>query len=396
MPKITLLLDLDDTLLDTNTDAFVPAYSQALASALTDVVAPAVMLPALMGGTRDMMTNTDPSLTLREVFDAHFFPKVGAERAVLQERIDHFYDDVFPTLQYVTRPRPQAVEFVEWAFAAGHHRVAVATNPFFPLKAIQHRLRWAGLPPEKYPFALVSSYETFHFTKENQAYFPEVFAQLGWPTGPVVMVGNDLQMDLLPAQAAGFPVFWMRTGKDENHPEIPQGSFDELRGWLETVDPQSIQVILNTPVSLCAALRATPAALGTLTASLPPEAWGERPAAREWCLTEILCHWRDVEREVNLPRLHTILAEKNPFIAGVVSDDWVEERQYARQDGRLALTEFTAARKDTLALLSGLQVEWPRTARHAIFGPTTLQEQAGFFAGHDQAHLQQDWKTIHK
>ena len=91
-----------------------------------------------------------------------------------------------------------------------------------------------------------------------------------------------------------------------------------------------------------------------------------------------------------------MLAEENPFIAGVVSDAWVEERQYARQDGRLALGEFTAARKDTLALLGGLQAEWTRTARHAIFGPTTLQEQAGFFAGHDQAHLQQVWKIIHK
>ena len=65
---ITLLLDLDDTLLDTNMDAFIPAYFQALSGMLADLVAPEVMLPALTGGTKAMLTNLDPALTLREVF----------------------------------------------------------------------------------------------------------------------------------------------------------------------------------------------------------------------------------------------------------------------------------------------------------------------------------------
>jgi FMN phosphatase YigB (HAD superfamily) len=225
MPKITLLLDLDDTLLDTNMEAFIPAYFSALSASLADVVAPEVMLPALMGGTKRMMTSEDPAQTLREVFDAHFFPKLGSDRTALDSRINRFYDDVFPSLQHVTKPRPEAVDFVDWAFGAGH-RVAVATNPYFPLKAVQHRMRWAGLPPEKYPFALVSSYETFHFTKETGAYFLEFLGHLGWPEGPVVMVGNDLTMDLLPAQHAGLPVFWMREGKEESQPGIPQGTFD--------------------------------------------------------------------------------------------------------------------------------------------------------------------------
>jgi len=93
---ITLLLDLDDTLLNTNMDTFIPAYYQGLAAALADKVAPEVMIPALMSGTRAMMQNLDPVLTLREVFDAHFFPRLAMDRPVLQERIDHFYDEVFP------------------------------------------------------------------------------------------------------------------------------------------------------------------------------------------------------------------------------------------------------------------------------------------------------------
>ena len=316
------------------------------------------------------------------------------ERAALQERIERFYDETFPSIQYVTRQRPEAVAFVEWAFAAGY-RVAIATNPYFPLKAVHHRMRWAGLPPENYPFALVSSYETFHFTKETGAYFAEFLGQLGWPDGPVVMVGNDINMDLLPAQRAGLPVFWMREGRDESQPGIPQGSFADLRTWLEAADPQGLQPKLDTPEAILASMRATPAVMSALAKGLPADAWLRRPAPKEWCLTEILCHLRDVDAEVHLPRFQKMLAEENPFLVGVESDRWAEARGYAQQDGAQALADFTATRKTMLGLLNGLQAEWSRPARHAIFGSTTLQELAGFIAEHDRLHIQQAWKTIH-
>ena len=40
-------------------------------------------------------------------------------------------------------------------------------------------------------------------------------------------------------------------------------------------------------------------------------------------MTEIICHLRDVEREVNLPRIRRVLAEQNPFLVGEVTDVWV-------------------------------------------------------------------------
>jgi len=98
------------------------------------------------------------------------------------------------------------VSFVEEALGRGY-RLAIATSPLFPLTAIQQRLAWAGLPVEKYPFAVVSSYETFHFAKPNPAYYAEMLARLGWPEGPVVMVGNELVNDVSPARQSGLPVF---------------------------------------------------------------------------------------------------------------------------------------------------------------------------------------------
>ena len=79
--NLTLLLDLDDTLLNTNLDEFLPVYFEAFSGFLKEDVEPELMLSALLSGTRKMMANNDPSLTLRQVFDAEFFPKVGKNTA---------------------------------------------------------------------------------------------------------------------------------------------------------------------------------------------------------------------------------------------------------------------------------------------------------------------------
>lgn len=391
----TLLLDLDDTLLDTNMDTFIPAYFQALAGAMQDVLDPNQMLAALMSGTRQMFDNQDPALTLREAFDAHFFPRLGANRAALEPRFDQFYDEVFPSLGRLTRPRPAAVDLVTWALGRGW-RVAIATNPLFPLKAIHHRLRWAGLPPEDYPFALVTSYEHMHFTK-SPAYYAEVMARLGWPEDPVLMVGDEPDWDIRSARAAGMATFQIaRDGAPRSVPPADgEGTIADVRNWLEAQDVSRFTMSFDDPQSLLAVLVSAPAALHEMIRNIPHDQWVRCPRCDEWSLNEIACHLRDVEVEVNLPRLRTLLAETNPFIAGQVTDDWVLERGYDKQDGRAALRELTEARKQLVSLLRALTPEdWQRTARHAIFGRTTLQELVGFIARHDRSHIQQVVTTI--
>jgi FMN phosphatase YigB (HAD superfamily) len=160
--SLTLLLDLDDTLLDTNLDAFMPAYFQALSRHMANHTAPNGMLSALMAGVNLMNESEDPTQTLEEIFDADFYAKLGGSKHNLIHIIEEFYDNVFPQLAQHTRQRPDAVPFVEWAFARGY-RIAIATDPLFPRKATCHRLRWAGFEPER--FELISTFEHFHFTK---------------------------------------------------------------------------------------------------------------------------------------------------------------------------------------------------------------------------------------
>ena len=394
---LTLLLDLDDTLLDTNMDAFIPAYFQALSSHMASRGAPEVMLPALVSGTRAMMASEDPSRTLREVFNEKFFPKLGLDGRELGAVIDQFYDEVFPSLGALTGKRPEAVGLVKWAFSKGY-RVAVATDPFFPRKATLHRLRFADLAPEVYDFALISSYETFHFTKSHPMYFAEFLGRLGWPEGPMLMVGNDAERDLAPARALGLPTFWVNGDalKADDPASTGRGSLADLRAWLEAVDVKTLEADFSSTGAILALMTSTPATIASLLDEAPTPAWTSRPAPAEWALTEVLCHLRDTEREVNQPRLKRLLEETEPFIPSQNTDAWAEERNYLAQNGRTAFQEFLAARLETLTTLKSLtEADWARKARHSIFGPTTLQELVGFMSTHDRIHIQQMWKLIH-
>jgi FMN phosphatase YigB (HAD superfamily) len=400
--NLTLLLDLDDTLLDTNIDAFVPVYFQALSNFLKDQVEPEQMLSALMSGTRKMMANDDPSCTLQQVFDEEFYPSIGIARDELQPRINRFYEEVFPTLNYLTSPRPEAVDLIKWAFAQDI-RLAVATNPLFPLAAIHHRMRWAGLLPEDYPFLVVSAYETFHFAKPHPAYFAEVLGRMGWPEGPVVMVGDDVKRDILSSNALGLATYWINTTNVTAPTEASlagRGSIGSLRPWLESIDLSTLERDLSTPDSLTALLLATPATISGLLPCLSKlkQASGpdlkRRPVPNEWCLTEVLCHLRDTEIEVNQPRLRMLLELNEPFIPARNTDKWAEERGYKDQDPVLAFRDFLSARLGSLDLLRNLTGEWQRKARHAIFGPTNLLELVKFMAEHDKLHIRQIYTTI--
>lgn len=390
--SVLFLLDLDDTLLDTNIEIFIPEYFSTLSSSLAKTVSPDSMLRALIGGTQKMKMNLDPALTLQDVFDAYFYPSLGFEKEILVGELEKYYTETFPGLGKITQQRPMAIQFVDWAISAGH-RVAVATNPYFPLQAVEHRLRWAGLPPEKYPFLLISSYERFHFAKEQISYFNEFLAQVGWPDGPMVMVGNDISMDLDPARQAGFPVFWLCDNNDPSNTDIPQGSFSDLQNWIMAAEDEALLPKINMPVSITSDLRAVPAALHALLMNIEDDDWSYTPDPNAWSIGEICCHLRDVENEINIPRMISLLTEKNPFIMGVDSDPWVTTRQYRSQSGSAALTEFIRSRKKLLEILSDNSYIWECPARHSFLGPTTGLELLRIISEHDRAHIQHVWKV---
>lgn len=399
--SLTLLLDLDDTLLINNMDTFIPAYLSAWSKVVGSFIDPARFVEALLGGTRQMTRNRRPDRTLQDVFEAFFFTSLQIDADHFRQVAEHFYDQIFPALREFTQPRVEAIALVEEAVSRGY-RLAIATNPLFPLTAIQQRLAWAGFPAERFNFAMVPSYDRFHFAKPEPAYFSEMMGWLGWSDGPVLMVGDDLELDIRPARKAGIPAFWltrpgMKPAQNTDGPTGPSmtGNLEHVLPWLDHTPVEYLLPDYNSPAAMLSSLRATPAVLKGLCENLPAPLWFHSPRSGEWCLTEVACHLRDVEQEVNLPRLNKILTENNPFIPGRDTDRWAEERTYIKQDGSKALSQFITQRINLLEKLDALQTEdWQRTVRHAIFGPTPLVELVGIMAGHDRLHLRQVQEII--
>lgn len=392
-----LLFDLDDTLLGNEMNIFVPAYLQALAKRMSQVADPMLLVKTLMSATRQMVENPSPVETLEEKFDAAFYPPLGLVRSDVQAIIDMFYAQDFPKLKGLTQFKPEAAKVLQQILERGD-QAAIATNPLFPRTAILQRLNWAGVPADRVSFQLIPSYETFHFAKPNPAYYAEFLAQLGWPKIPVVMVGNDVEADIVAARSLGLAVFWTaKNGASTWNGEgsiPPHGELADLIPWMEASSPDMLPANFDSPKALLAVLRSTPAALATLCRR-KPQNMARRPALNEWSPGEVLCHLRDVDAEVNLWRLPKVIDENNPFIPGQDTDPWAKARRYDLQDGWQALSEFTKARLEVLRLLESLSKEdWDRPARHAIFGPTSLRELVNIIAGHDILHVQQVYKAL--
>jgi FMN phosphatase YigB (HAD superfamily) len=389
----TLLFDLDDTLLDTNIDSFIPAYFQRLSEHMAPYVPSSIMLPSLLSATKLMMDSDDPSRTLEEVFDDDFYGRIGILKQDLVEVIEDFYDNVFPKLSLTTNPRPDAVPLIEWALSQGC-RVAIATDPLFPRKATYHRLRWAGFDPEQ--FELVSAFENFHFSKTHAAYYAEMLGQLGWPEGPVLMIGNDRQRDLIPADRLGLKTYFIdEDSASSPGPEAGRGNLANFRPWLESQNPSALKPSFKSPEAILAIMSSTPAVLSSLTYSLSDEQWKCEPTPDDWAVNEIVCHLRDTDSEIHSTQLQLMIEKADAFIPRPDSTIWANERDYLNVNGRMALKEFTAARLKNVKSIQNLDGSiWTRNARHAIFGPTNFLEVAGFIADHDRAHIQQVWKTL--
>jgi FMN phosphatase YigB (HAD superfamily) len=397
----TLLFDLDDTLLGNDMGTFLPAYFERLGAYFAQAAGSERLVPEMLSATQAMLANNDPERRLIDVFSDCFSPGTGWARADWEPRFDQFYAGGYRELQTVITARPAARQVIEWAFAR-RYQVAIATSPLFPLTAIHERLRWAGL--DDLPFALVTSVDTSHFAKPRPEFYAEVLARLGRKPDQALMIGNDWDNDIVPAAALGMNTYWVtpaEAGAGATRPAASRGldwvdarpiGQGPLQGLADTLAALTEEEQPSAPhgPGLPYLLSGNLAALMGELADWPAEKWSRRPAPGEWSLTEIVCHLRDVELEVNLPRLRAVIEQDNPFISGADTDPWALERDYAAQDGPRALHDFARARKASARLLR-LQSPsiWTRTARHAIFGPTQLVEIAGWFLDHDLIHLEQ-------
>jgi FMN phosphatase YigB (HAD superfamily) len=115
-------------------------------------------------------------------------------------------------------------------------RCVLATNPIFPEAATLHRISWAGLDPKD--FLLYTTYENSRHCKPNPEYYRDILAQIGEDPEACLMVGNDVQEDMV-ARELGMQVFLLtdclldRMKTDLS--QYPHGDFSALLALVKKI-----------------------------------------------------------------------------------------------------------------------------------------------------------------
>ena len=214
MPKRgirALLLDLDDTLLINDMEAFAPHYYRALLAHFEGACPPGLFVEALQAGMRAMFRNDGVGGTNEDVFAQVFFSKIDVPREELLPRFERFYAQAFDGLSVHTEADPEARRLVTRAAANGY-QLAIATQPVFPRQAILARLRWARVPADEFAYDFISSYERLAACKPHPLFFQTIMDALGREPEECLMVGDSPSADM-PARRLGLRTFWVnRTG----------------------------------------------------------------------------------------------------------------------------------------------------------------------------------------
>jgi FMN phosphatase YigB (HAD superfamily) len=160
-----------------------------------------------------------------------FLETLGAHARVdlpaLDRIVREFLVHDFPHLSDHFVPIQGARETLALARRLGY-RVVLATNPVWPLDAVQTRLRAGGLLD--FTFDFISHSEVMTCCKPDARYYRQLLERLQAQGEECLMIGNDPRKDL-PAKEAGIRTFLIGT-----HPPDPRmdasGTLDDLRAWI--------------------------------------------------------------------------------------------------------------------------------------------------------------------
>jgi HAD superfamily hydrolase (TIGR01549 family) len=386
-----VLLDLDNTLLDNPQDVFVKEYLQAVDTYFEEKwkqsVAGALLKSVkAMAGERDLRyTNTD--IVIQIITEA-----TGHPEQEIRVLFDEFYATIYPSLKRYTRPLQWTADLIS-QLKAQQFTVVIATNPIYQAEAIRQRLAWAGLPDtlEYYPF--VTHAENMHYAKPDPAYYAEILARVKVEPDEALMVGDSLESDVAPAAAVGLHTYHLKTSNQSEG----SGTLEDFYSLICTDSwTHSLPARRLSPGMIEPQMRGNLGALFSLMSEVKPHYWHQHPDPNEWSIMQIICHLLESEQTVQRPRLQRILQEDNPFLAASRNPPGPEVDP-CDDDGYRVAYAIVRERQITLDFLKALKPDdWLRTARHSIFGPTTLLEMAHFTAQHDRLHINQFCRTLGK
>lgn len=195
-----ILFDLDKTLLDINFDEFLKSYFALLIPKLSKILKDKDPLKILQISVDYMIYEKNGELNV-DKFYKKFVELSEVDKDILKKVFLDFYINDFPKFKVFGKPREGGRETVLKLIEMGYE-VVIATNSIFPEIAIKQRIDWANLSDINFP--LITTMENMHYAKPNVEYYIEILEKLNETTKDTVMIGDDLEMDILPAKKLGI------------------------------------------------------------------------------------------------------------------------------------------------------------------------------------------------
>ena len=229
-----ILFDLDGTLLSMDNDYFVRVYFGYLAEkarewGYTDREG---LIRTIWDGVAAMVGN-DGSRSNCDAFWERFAGTYGEKVYEDIPKFTSFYMNEFNKAKHVMDPDKPARRAVELARQKAQH-VILATNPIFPRCADQSRLSWLGLSLDDFDY--VTDYENCSFSKPNPRYYEQIIKDWSLDPSACVMIGNDVDEDVIAAGKAGIPAWLMNEhmiNRKEKNIHCPQGNYEQMIEYLE-------------------------------------------------------------------------------------------------------------------------------------------------------------------
>lgn len=193
-----VLFDLDGTLLPMDEATFVRCFYGLLVPYVTPLGKSHGEIGEMLRQSLAHVIGNDGSKTNQQAF-LDFYRDYGNRNHcdIRLDDIEEFYGTIFDKQVRISCGYdPAAAQVVGYLKSIGVP-IVLATNPFFPRVGTHARLGWAGLNP--HDFVEITTYENSHYCKPNLMYYKELFARTGFDPEKCLMVGNNVDEDMIAA-----------------------------------------------------------------------------------------------------------------------------------------------------------------------------------------------------
>ncbi len=233
--KKLIMTDLDCTLLLMDQDKYIHIYLNQVAKLFYEhgfdgkEVAKATMQASYM------MAKNDGTKTNAQAFEEAFVELVPQGRQAL-EIFPQVYAQYYDPIKQITQANPYATQIVNLMREKAQN-IVVATQPMFPIEAVEKRLSWTALDASMFDY--VTTYDNSTFCKPSTGYYKEIMDKFGATPEETVMIGNDVNEDILPCKSLGVETFLVEDGliNIHNHDisNINKGNYPDLIKYLNTL-----------------------------------------------------------------------------------------------------------------------------------------------------------------